>query len=121
MSPATGVQNHHDGLRCGLTRSACDHQINRYRIRIAGRSKGRVRPIEQECSMLCHVLAGDLERDVKSFAKRRCKPGEYLVYRDQRGEIVAAFKSEDRAALFLNLFDEEIVRSFEDDIKRSAA
>ncbi len=71
--------------------------------------------------MLCHVLAGDLEGDAKLFARRRCVPGEYIIYRDQHGNVVAGFQRADRAALFLNLFDGEIARSFEADVRRSAA
>ncbi len=71
--------------------------------------------------MFCHVLVGDLEGDAKLFAKRRCVPGEYVIYRDQHGKVVAGFQSQDRAALFLNLFEHEIARSFEADVKRSAA
>jgi hypothetical protein len=71
--------------------------------------------------MFCHVLSGDLEREAKLFAKRRCTPGEYIIYRDQHGNVVAGFQNADRAALFLNLFDYDITRSFEADVKRSAA
>lgn len=71
--------------------------------------------------MFCHVLAGDLEGDAKFFAKRRCTPGEYVIYRDQLGNVVAGFQSKDRAALFLSLFDHDIARSFEAEVKRSAA
>ena len=70
--------------------------------------------------MFYFVLNGELEPDVKFFAKRRCRRGDYVVYRDTDGKSVAGFRDEDRASLFLNLFDDEIERHFEAPAKKAA-
>jgi hypothetical protein len=71
--------------------------------------------------MFYFVLDGALEPDVRHYAKRRCRPGDYVVYRDQSGKVVAGFDDLDRATLFLNLFDDEIERSYEGRARQSAA
>ena len=67
------------------------------------------------------VLNGELEPDVKLFGKRRCRRGDYVVYRDADGKAVAGFRDPDRAELFLNLFDGEIDRQFDAPAKKAAA
>jgi hypothetical protein len=71
--------------------------------------------------MFYFVLDGALEPDVRHYAARRCRPGDYVVYRDQSGKVVAGFGDEDRATLFLNLFDDEIERSFFEGRARQSA
>jgi hypothetical protein len=71
--------------------------------------------------MFYYVLDGALEPDVKAYARRRCRPGEYSIHRTQNGSVVAGFREEDRATLFLNLFDEEIQESYEGSERQSAA
>jgi hypothetical protein len=66
------------------------------------------------------VLNGALEPDVKHFAKRRCPPGGYIVYRDGDGSAVVGFRDSDRAELFLNLFDGEIERAFDAPARKAA-
>lgn len=86
-------------------------------------SVGRLLPgrSDRELPMFYYVLRGDLERDVRHYARRRCVPGEYALYRDRQGNVVVGFHDEDRATLFLNLFDDEIERSFEATAKQTAA
>jgi hypothetical protein len=61
--------------------------------------------------MIYYVLRSDLEQDVRHYATRRCRPGDCEIERG--GALTVAFRDEDRATLFLNLFDDEIERSFE--------
>jgi hypothetical protein len=61
--------------------------------------------------MFYYVLRSDLEQDVRHFATRYCLPGDCVIERN--GALTVAFREEDRATLFLNLFDDEIQRSFE--------
>lgn len=63
-------------------------------------------------SMFYHVLRADLEPDVTLFATRHCNAGDHLVCRQGDGTILVGFRDEDKAMLFLNLFDGEIERSF---------
>ena len=67
------------------------------------------------------VLNGQIEPDVKLFAKRRCKRGDYVVYRDTDGKTVAGFRDTDRAEFFLNLFDGEIEREYDAPTRKVAA
>lgn len=67
------------------------------------------------------VLNGELEPEVKLFAKRRCQRGSYVVYRDSEGNAVAGFRDMDRAEFFLNLFDDEIEREFDAPARKQAA
>jgi hypothetical protein len=71
--------------------------------------------------MFYFVLDGELEPDVTNYAARRCRPGDYVVYREQAGKVVAGFCDEDRATLFLNLFDDEIECAYEGRQRQSAA
>jgi hypothetical protein len=61
--------------------------------------------------MFYYVLNNALERDVKQYAHRHCRPGDCVIQRS--GMLTVAFGDEDRARLFLNLFDDEIEHSFE--------
>jgi hypothetical protein len=71
--------------------------------------------------MFYYVLDGSLETDVTEYTRRRCRPGEYAIHRTRNGSVVAGFREEDRATLFLNLFDEEIEDSYEGSERQSAA
>jgi hypothetical protein len=61
--------------------------------------------------MFYYVLNGDLERDVRQYARRHCRPGDCVIQRNAM--LTVAFGDEDRARLFLNLFDDEIEHSYE--------
>jgi hypothetical protein len=61
--------------------------------------------------MFCYVLNADLERDVRQYARRHCRTGNCVIERN--GVLTVSFDDEDRARLFLNLFDDEIEHSFE--------
>ena len=71
--------------------------------------------------MFYYVLDGGLEPDVKLYAKRRCGRTDCVVYRDADGKVVAGFREEDRAQLFLNLFDDAIERSYRAPAGKAAA
>lgn len=71
--------------------------------------------------MFCHVLNGELEPDVARHAARYCRPGAYIIDRDEIGQVIIGFRDEDRAMLFLNLFEGEIMQSFEAHPEQSAA
>lgn len=54
-------------------------------------------------------------------AARHCQAGEYIIDRDKMGHVIIGFRDEDRAMFFLNLFDGEIIQSFETRPEQHAA
>ena len=67
--------------------------------------------------MLCYMLPAALEPDVRLYRSRRCeRRDDGRVWRHAaaaEGTVTVSFRDPDRAALFLNLFEAEIERTFE--------
>jgi len=62
--------------------------------------------------MYYYLLKAELEADVITFTRRHCTRRDGFIRRNENGQVVVRFTNEDRAHLFLNLFDDEIDRSF---------
>ncbi len=67
------------------------------------------------------LVRDDVEPEVRLYARRHCRQGDCVVDRRSEGRVAVGFRDQDRAALFLNLFEEEIVRSFEVPARQQAA
>jgi hypothetical protein len=60
----------------------------------------------------CYMLSADLRHDVARFGQQHCRPTDYVMAGTDDA-VVVAFFDEDRAMLFLNLFDGDIRHAFE--------
>jgi hypothetical protein len=71
--------------------------------------------------VLYFLVGDDIEPEVKLYASRRCKHGDCVVQRQSEGRVAVGFRDQDRAALFLGLFEDKIERSFETPARKQAA
>lgn len=63
--------------------------------------------------MFYYVLPDELRPEVTYYALHHCAPGHYLIRVGRNGRVMIGLRDEDRAHLFLNLFDNEIEAGFE--------
>lgn len=64
--------------------------------------------------MFVYVLPDELRPEVTYYALHHCAPGRYVIRSGRGGKVVMiGLRDEDRAHLFLNLFDDTIEASFE--------
>jgi hypothetical protein len=67
------------------------------------------------------LVDGNIEPEVKLYARRHCKQGGCVVRRQPEGHVTVGFRDQDRAALFLGLFEDEVERAFEAPTSQQAA
>lgn len=63
--------------------------------------------------MFFYVLPDELRPEVAYYARHHCAPGRYVIRVGRNGTVMIGLHDEDRAQLFLNLFDNEIEEGFE--------
>lgn len=71
--------------------------------------------------MFYFLVDDNIEPEVKLYARRHCKQGDCVMRRQSEGRVAVGFRDQDRAALFLGLFEDEIERSFEAPASQQAA